>query len=583
MTINLDVFPYWVLVICGVSLFLYGITLVSKVLKKMASSKLEAAISKCSKNRFLGFLTGAGFTAVIQSSSGTSALTIGLVRAGIMTLVQAAAIIIGANIGTTITAFIVSIPLMDYLPLLLAVGSVIIMLTTRKKWQNIGELFLSFGAIFFGLFLMDMSLGVLADEVWFTELLTFISSNPWLGLLIGTVLTALLQSSSAVVGVLQGIYAVSGGVMSLFGVLPIVFGSNIGTTSTAIISSIGGSKESKRVALFHLIFNLAGALLFMGLLYIFKGGIESLPLGGFTGPVDANGDPTWVWYMEPKIQIALCHLIFNSATALIFLPLLPVVCKFLNFAIKGGESKSSSLKLKELDKSFIREFPTQGIILAKDQVTSAFVYCKQMFETIDVYLDTPKDDDAEFVHEIESAIDRIDRQLNDYLLCVEKGDLEETHFVLLTQTLKGCKDIERIGDYAENLITFFENINERKNKVAPEYHTFLKDCNQKAIDLIESTINVFANEDRDLAITVIKNRRNYIEELEEVTSKHFERVSKLKSESTTYLDLVFVDIVNCFERVYSHCSNIAKLFNTDKVYVYSVEEQEHFDNMKNRY
>lgn len=575
MTIELELFPYWVLVICGVGLFLYGISLVSRVLKKTASKKLEAAISKCSKNRILGFLTGAGFTAVIQSSSGTSALAIGLVRAGVMTLTQAAAIIIGANIGTTITAFIVSIPLMDYLPLLLFVGSIILLLTTKKKWQNAGELFISFGAIFFGLFIMEKALVVLGQEQWLTDLLTFLSTQPWLGLVIGMVLTAVLQSSSAVVGVLQGIYAVSAGSMTLFGVLPIVFGSNIGTTIDAILSSIGGSKDSKRAALFHALFNVTGSLLFMGIIYIFKAQLE-IPLGYMDGE-------TWVWYLNPKMQVALCHVIFNSITALIYLPILPWVCKLLTKIIPGDDRKVSSLNLVELDKTFLRQFPTQGIILAKDQVSSAFIYCKQMFDTMELYLETFKEDDAGFVHEIESAIDRIDRQLNDYLLSVEKGDLNERDLLLLTQTLKGCKDIERIGDYAENLITFFENMKEKKGKNDPSYIEFFKEENKRAISIIGTTIDVFTNSDKDLAIKVIQERRQYNAALEEKISEHFDRVSKLKSESTSYLDLVFVDMVSCYERVYSHCSNIAKLFNNDKVYVYSIEEQQHFDNMKNRY
>ena len=575
MTIELELFPYWVLVICGVGLFLYGISLVSRVLKKTASKKLEAAISKCSKNRILGFLTGAGFTAVIQSSSGTSALAIGLVRAGVMTLTQAAAIIIGANIGTTITAFIVSIPLMDYLPLLLFVGSIILLLTTKKKWQNAGELFISFGAIFFGLFIMEKALVVLGQEQWLTDLLTFLSTQPWLGLVIGMVLTAILQSSSAVVGVLQGIYAVSAGSMTLFGVLPIVFGSNIGTTIDAILSSIGGSKDSKRAALFHALFNVTGSLLFMGIIYIFKAQLE-IPLGYMDGE-------TWVWYLNPKMQVALCHVIFNSITALIYLPILPWVCKLLTKIIPGDDRKVSSLNLVELDKTFLRQFPTQGIILAKDQVSSAFIYCKQMFDTMELYLETFKEDDAGFVHEIESAIDRIDRQLNDYLLSVEKGDLNERDLLLLTQTVKGCKDIERIGDYAENLITFFENMKEKKGKNDPSYVEFFKEENKRAISIIGTTIDVFTNSDKDLAIKVIQERRQYNAALEEKISEHFDRVSKLKSESTSYLDLVFVDMVSCYERVYSHCSNIAKLFNNDKVYVYSIEEQQHFDNMKNRY
>lgn len=578
MDISITTIGYWMMVICGVGIFLFGITSVSKVLKRMASSKLETAISRCSSNRFLGLLTGAGFTAVIQSSSGASSLTIGLVRAGMMTLVQAAAIIIGANIGTTITAFIVSIPLMDYLPILLFVGSLILMLATKKKWINFGELFFAFGCIFFGLFIMDVFLKQLSHEAWFTDLLKFLANKPWLGLLIGAGLTALLQSSSAVLGVLQGLYAVSGGLMPLFSVLPIVFGSNIGTTSTALLSSIGGSKESKRVALFHVIFNVTGSLLFMGVIYIFKDFLI-MPLG--SGEV---GTESFKWFVEPKIQIAICHLIFNTTTALIFFPLLPLICNLLTKIIKGGENRGQNLKLKELDKAFLREFPTQGILLAKEQVTSAFSYSKMMFETMNIYLDTHKDDDSSFVHEIESAIDKIDRQLNDYLLSVEKGDLDENDLILLTQTLKGCKDIERIGDYAENLITFFENIKERKDAIPSQYLEFLVNSNNKAISIIADTIEVFSKNNTDLALKIIQDRRDYNAELDDSINLHFDTVSNKKGNTATYLDLVFVDIVNCYQRVFSHCSNVAKLFNNDKKYTYySTEEQNRFENMKNRY
>lgn len=559
---------YWVMVLGGLGLFLFGINSISKVLKRMASKKLETAITKCSSNRFLGFLTGAGFTAVIQSSSGTSALAIGLVRAGMMTLVQASAILIGANIGTTITAFIVSIPLAEYLALLLFVGSIILMLVSSRKWTNVGELFFALGSIFLGLFVMGTYLKTLSTQDWFINILEFLSTAPWLGLLLGAVLTALLQSSSAVVGVMQGIYAASGGVISLFGILPIVFGSNIGTTSTAMIASIGGSKESKRVALFHCIFNVVGALLFMGVSYMFQSPLTSI-----------NAESG----LSAEMQVALCHLIFNATTAIIFFPLLNLICKLLEKVIKDKGDKKPAIILKDLDKSFLREFPTQGIALAKEQVNTIFGYSKLMFETMNLYLDNHKKDDADFIVEIEAAIDRTDRYLNDYLLSVEKGDLTESDLKNLTITLKGCKDIERIGDYAENLLTFFTNIYERKNTVTEEYLNVLKLANTRASSIIEETIEVFKKQDTALALKVIQDRRDYIADLSAYENKHFDNVSKKKGTEASYLDLVFVDIINCYERVYSHCSNIAKLFNTDKVYDYSLDEQKRFETMKDRY
>ena len=325
------------MILGGLGLFLFGIFSISKVLKRMASNKLSTVISRCSSNPVLGSLVGCGFTAVIQSSSGTSALAIGLVRAGVMSFVQAAAIIIGANVGTTITAFIVSIPFMEFFPVVLFIGSGILLLTTRRKWQNVGDLCFAFGCIFFGLWIMDMNLTTLAEEAWFIDLLAGLNNSPWLGLLIGTLVTAVLQSSSAVIGVAQGIYgaAIASGVatVNLFGILPILFGANIGTTVTAVISCIGGSKDSKRVALFHVLYNVTGALLFMGVLYIAQGWLAT-----------SN-----TWPLDPKMQLALSHLVFNFVTAGIFLPLIKPITSLILKVVKDKGPVRETINIKELD------------------------------------------------------------------------------------------------------------------------------------------------------------------------------------------------------------------------------------------
>ena len=571
VTISYEQATFWCMTIAGLGLFLFGIHSISNVLKKMASKKLSKFINKCSSNRFLGLLTGAGFTAAIQSSSATSSLVIGLVRAGVMTFVQAAAIIIGANIGTTITAFIVSIPVADYVSAIVFVGSLILLLTTRRRWQNIGELCFAIGSIFFGLTIMSSNLETLAKEDWFIELLNGLDKQPWLGLLLGAVLTVCLQSSSAVVGVMQGLYAVSAGAISLFGILPVVFGSNIGTTSTALIACIGGSKESKKVAVFHMAFNFIGAFMFMGILYAcgpFLEGINASP-----GNID------------PKIQISLCHLVFNVGTAIVFVPLLTPITKLINIIFRDKDTnKRTKINVKELDNKVIKQFPSEGIMLAREQVIEMFKYGVEMFSTIGMYLDKQMSDDSQYVKDVEASIDTIDRQLNDYLMLADKGELSPDDMITFTRTLKACKDIERIGDYGENLIDFFapdidKKINLRESK---NYDLFVK-TNKTTLELLEKTLEVFTNNDKEKAIEVIKQRREEINELDKVINAHFDVVSTSNQINSNYVDYVLVDIINSYQRVLSHCSNIAKLFGNDKVYVYTPQEEEHFNKMKDRY
>jgi phosphate:Na+ symporter len=410
----------------------------------------------------------------------------------------------------------------------------------------------------------------LSTQPWFTELLNGLDKQPWLGLLLGAVLTVCLQSSSAVVGVMQGLYFVSGGAISLFGILPIVFGSNIGTTSTALIACIGGSKESKKVAVFHMMFNLFGALFFMGVIYIFRGWLETI---NATSGID------------PKVQISLCHLIFNTVTAAIFLPLLTPITKLIAIIFKDkNQTSRTRINVKELDNKIIKQFPTEGIILAREQVIEMYKYALEMFKTIGLYLESSSGDDAQFVRDIEASIDTIDRQLNDYLMLADKGELSPDDMITFSRTLKACKDIERIGDYGENLIDFYAPDIDKKIvlKDSDNYETYVK-TNAIAVDIILKSLETFEKNDKDLAIKVIQERREAINNIDKTINAHFEHVSSNNEISTNYIDYVFVDIMNSYQRVLSHCSNIAKLFGNDKVYVYTKGEEEHFNKMKDRY
>lgn len=568
---------FWIFILAGLGVFLFGLNNVSKSLRQMAGGKIKKLIDKTSKNKFLALLMGTSITALVQSSGATSALTIGLVRAGILGFVEACVILIGANIGTTLTAFITSIPLMEYFPILCFIGSVILMFVSKKKHENIGLLCFAFGCVFLGLWIIEMNVKTLANEQWFINIFTSLDKLPFVGLIVGAVITALLQSSFAVVSVVQGLFSISGGAITLFGILPIIFGANIGTTVIAVISSIGGSKESKRVALFHVLYNVAGALMFMGIIYIFKFWLNDINnFGTF------NGDGEFVFKISPKLLIALSHLIFNVTTAIVFMILLKPICKLIELIIPIKEQKREIPVIKELDKGIFKEFPHQGLEIAKEQVVTMFRYSEIMFETLGTYLETKNKEDAEFIKSIEVSIDAIDRQLNEYLISPEQTSLSSSDVVLLTQILKACKDVERIGDYGDNLIGFYETASEKKEKISEKNMEIFKARNAESLKLITKTKNLFENNDQALGFEVIKERRILNSNLQNIINEHFEEVYNDKEAQNSYVNMVFVDILNAYERVNSHCSNIAKIFGTDKTYNYTTEE-EHFADLKNRY
>ncbi len=546
---------FYTLTLAGLGLFLFGISSLSSTLKVMASSRLSKFINKFAHNPVCGLLLGTGFTAIIQSSSGTSALTIGLVRAGVMSFTEASAIIIGANIGTTITSFIVSIPFIEYFPLVLFAGSIILLFATKKKWSNIGNLCFAFGALFLGLWLMEINLSSIAEEPFFIAFFTTLNNSPWLGLLIGTIATICLQSSSAVIGVVQGLFALSApSSISLFGILPVIFGANIGTTSTALFASIGGSKESKKVALFHVLFNVTGALIFMGVIYIFKDYLSNPNNFG-----TMNSDGTMNWYVSPMFQIAICHLIFNFTTGALFFALLKPITNLINKIIPSSKTNKVLKPIKPLDYKLMKDFPSEGLALAKDRTLSMFSYDLIMFETIKDYLLLFKDEDAEFALNIETNIDLIDRQLNEYLSVCDKSNLNEEDISILLSILKGSKDIERIGDYGENIINFYISIKEKKDHLNDKEKGLFVSLTDEVINLISKTINVYENNSKEKGIEIIKERRLFVEKINKIIDEHLLDESKIENTiSTRFLELIFVDVLNCYERVASHCSNFLK-------------------------
>ncbi|MCQ2787276.1 MAG: Na/Pi cotransporter family protein, partial [Bacilli bacterium] len=519
MDITLELIPLIALIIGGLALFLYGITSISSELKVLADGdRFRRIISRATSNRVKSCAIGTGFTALIQSSGGTYALSIGLVKAGALEYKNAIAIVIGANLGTCITAFLISIPgISQFMPIVAFIAAFVMMVVHNRKAQQWSKIAFSLSLIFFGIWLMEFFIknGV-AKEQWFNDLMIFLNNYPWLGLLFGTAVTFVLQSCSAVIGVMQGVFAaaiVSGSPLTLFGILPIVIGSNIGAMIPSILSAFGGNAMGKRVALVNGFMKVTAGLLFMGLLYAVAPFLNSLTATEYTA----------------KLQIALFHLIFNLTSVVIFLPLVRPMAWASEkiFPDKSGVGKK--IGFKELDPKVIKTFPATGIALAKDLSDKMFGYVLTMFKKLDVYYKKGYNEDLKtYILELERATDNIDRHLADFLLNAETGELSRRDLRRHGRIMRGIKDIERIGDYGENLLTFYTNIYEKKNKFDEAQLKEINNAHKMALDLISKTLDVYENSDKSLALKVIKQRRDYNKKLEDYQEAYFKRESTKK-------------------------------------------------------
>ena len=304
----------------GLGIFLFGIKFMSEGLQKTAGDRMRSLLAKYTSNPILGVLVGIVVTGLIQSSSGTTVLTIGLINAGLLTLRQAIGIIFGANIGTTVTAFIIGIKIEDYALPIIALGAVFLFFFSKKRFQYIGQVIFGFGALFLGLSTMSSGVKPLQDLQVFTDFIVQMEGIPVLGVLVGTIFTVIVQSSSATIGILQSI--ADEGMISLYGALPVLFGDNIGTTITAVLASIGASVAARRASLVHVIFNVAGTILFMLILPLVHDAV--LWLGQ-----DVN----------IRMQIAYAHAMFNITNTLIFLPLIPVLAWHRHEARAGQDGR----------------------------------------------------------------------------------------------------------------------------------------------------------------------------------------------------------------------------------------------------
>ena len=522
----------------GLGIFLFAIKYMGDGLQKAAGDKLRDILDKFTTNPFMGVLVGIVVTVLIQSSSGTTVITVGLVSAGFMTLRQAIGVIMGANIGTTITAFIIGLDVGAYALPIMAIGAFLIFFFKKNEAKNLGEVIFGFGGLFLGLELMSGGMKPLRELESFAELTVSMSDQPILGVVVGTIFTLIVQSSSATVGILQGLYAEN--LVDLKAALPILFGDNIGTTITAILASIGASVAARRAAAAHVLFNIVGTVIFMILLIPFTAYVEWL---------------SSVLALESKMQIAFAHGSFNVANTILQFPLIGAWA-YLVTKLIPGEDVTIEYKPKHLDYHFIEQSPAVAIGQAKEEVIRMGDFSVQGLNEAYKYLKTGNKKHAETGYQLEDAINNLDRRITDYLIEVSSvniSPIESARHVTLMETVR---DIERIGDHFENIIELIDYRDVNRVVLTEDAMDDLSNMFKLTIETVQKAVDSLNTNDMDSARTVAQ-QEDLIDKMERTFRKnHIMRLTE--GNCTVQGGMIFVDIVSNLERIGDHAVNIAE-------------------------
>jgi len=522
----------------GLGLFLYSIKTMGDGLQQAAGDRLRYYIDKYTSNPFFGILVGIGMTALIQSSSGVTVITVGLVSAGLLTLRQAIGIVMGANIGTTVTSFIIGFKLGDYALPMLFLGAVCLFFTKNRTINNIGRIVFGVGGIFFALNLMSGAMEPLKDLQVFKDYMVELSKNPILGVLVGTGLTLLIQASSATIGILQNLYASH--LIDLQGALPVLFGDNIGTTITAIIASLGANIAAKRVAAAHVAFNVIGTVICIIFLVPFTGLIQ--------------------WFesflnLAPEMTIAFAHGTFNITNTIIQFPFIGALA-FLVTKLIPGEDEVVKYEPLYLDEQLIKQAPSIALGNAKKELLHLGNYAAKAFDLSYDYIINSNEKVAEKGHKTEEAINTIDEKLTRYLISLSGEALSQKESEVLTNILDSSRDLERIGDHAEALLNLNDYLQRKNVQFSEAALEELAEIYLKTSDFVKDALESVENNDLEQAQALIE-RHEDINNMERVLRKtHIKRLNN--GECSTQAGVNFIDIISHYTRVSDHAMNLAE-------------------------
>ncbi|MDO5402114.1 MAG: Na/Pi cotransporter family protein [Eubacteriales bacterium] len=534
----------------GLALFLYGMHIMGDGLSKASGGKLEKILEKLTSNPIKAVLLGAGVTAVIQSSSATTVMVVGFVNSGIMKLHQAVGIIMGANIGTTATSWILSLTGIEsnnfwirmlkpssFSPILALAGVVFIMFMKKEKKHDIGLIMIGFAILMTGMDAMSAAVKPLADVPEFTNILTMFS-NPVLGMVAGLVLTAIIQSSSASVGILQALCAT--GSLAYATAFPIIMGQNIGTCVTAMISSVGASKNAKRAALVHLYFNIIGTIIFMAVFYLIN---TFVPFAFLSDSANAMG-------------IAVIHTVFNVTATLLLLPFGRLLEKLACMTVR--DTKEENMEVPDefalLDERFLDK-PSLAMQHCKEVTNNmAELSKKSLFTALDL-VGNFSENAATRVSSMEDRVDRYEDVLGTYLMKLSSRDLSEKDSEELSMLLHTIGNFERISDHACNITETAREMYDKEMAFSEKARMEMQIFTEAVKEIVTKTFTSFEEENIELAKTV-EPLEEVIDDLNmELKSRHVRRLTEGKC--TIELGFVHSDLLTNYERVSDHCSNIA--------------------------
>lgn len=526
----------------GLGVFLYGMFLMSEGLQKVAGARLKKTLEFLTKNKFMGIALGAAITGIIQSSSATTVMTVGLVNAGLMKLTQAISVVMGANIGTTVTGQIIAFKIVDYYPFLVILGVIFALFATNRKLKLYGSAVLGLGFLFFGICLMSDGVAPLKQSPVVSEFFQKFSDHMLWALFAGTLMTCILQSSSATIGLTMVL--ASQGLIDYDAAIPMVIGDNIGTTITAQLACIGTSLSARRTAMSHTLFNVFGACLFL----------PFIKMGYFQQVVAlvTPGDPANL--NQISRFIANCHSGFNIATTLIFMNFIPVLEKASIFLVPGKEAPEED-RPTSLEKHLL-DTPTIAIGLVKKEILYMMDVAKEatnlgiqgIIENNDQYISK--------VRILETTTDLYQKDITEYLISISERELGDQESEQLPTLMHSVNDLERIGDYAENLTEVLDKLKEHNiilSDVAKDGLIKMNGLVNSMYDLLKNAIDKENSQD---ALKIIKIE-DEVDELRKVLSDgHIERLKH--QECDYYTGILYLDCLNNLEKVSDHLKNIGQ-------------------------
>ncbi|MBS5798418.1 MAG: Na/Pi cotransporter family protein [Clostridiales bacterium] len=543
---EINVFQIALAFLGGFGLFMFGMDYMGEGLQKAAGNKMKNLLSVLTSNPFLGVLVGAGVTAIIQSSSATTVMVVGFVNAGLMSLRQAVGVIMGANIGTTVTAWIVSLG--DWAaflkpstiaPLCIGVGVIMVLFCKKQKVKQIGQIVFGFGALFLGLDLMGDAVKPISQLEEVKQLFVTLGSNPILGILVGAIVTAVIQSSSASVGILQTLAASA--LVPWNTAIYIILGQNIGTTITAMLSSIGAGRNGKRAAVIHLLFNVIGSIVFAILAVIAFGGLI---------PAFADFGRSLI----DTTQISIVHSVFNILNTILLFPFAGVLVTIAEKLVRGkGKDDESESELKHLDERIL-ETPSFAVQNATKEVVrmgemsahNAKLGIRAIFEKDEAKIQE--------VFEREKVINQLQHGINHYLIKLSNLPISEAEHGIVNSLFHTVSDIERVGDHAENLAELAQIRIRDEVEFSENALKELETIATLAIKCFETAVQACEFDDRNIAKEVQPMEQQVDTLEEELRARHIKRLSENKCSSMA--GVVFLDAISNLERISDHASNI---------------------------